>query len=235
MKELLLKFTTSPIGFIKTVLYKLTMGPVIYGKGDDYDAGRYWRDRLSKYGKSIRGVGDQSLSEKDNEEAYAEAGKIFLDYCLKQNIDFNNAKVLEIGCGTGYYTQMLFDLGVKNYLGVDITDVLFPELQQKFANFQFQKKDITTDDISGKFDLIVMIDVIQHIVTDAKFKSAMNQIKSSLSDDGVFILAPLLKTKKRVMFYLSDWTIDNLKSCFKDNKTSESIPFRTGYLLSIKK
>ncbi|WP_375514896.1 class I SAM-dependent methyltransferase [uncultured Nostoc sp.] len=235
MKELLLKFTTSPISFIKTVLYKLTMGPAIYGRGNDYDASRYWRDRLSKYGKSIIGVGDQSLSEKDNQEAYAQAGKVFIDYCSKQNIDFNNAKVLEIGCGTGYYTQILFDLGVKTYLGVDITDVLFPELQKKFVNFQFQRKDITTDNISGEFDLIIMIDVIQHIVTDAKFKSAMNQIRTRLSNDGVFILAPLLNRKRRVMFYLSDWTIENLKYCFKDNNIGELVPFRTGHIISVKK
>ncbi|MBW4615765.1 MAG: class I SAM-dependent methyltransferase [Desmonostoc vinosum HA7617-LM4] len=235
MKELILKFKTSPVGFVKTVLYKLIMGPVIYGQGDDYDAGRYWRDRLSKYGKSIRGVGDESLSENDNHKAYAEAAKIFIDYLLKQNVDFNTARVLEIGCGTGFYTQILFDLGVKNYLGVDITDVLFPQLQQKFTDFKFIKKDITTDNISGEFDLVVMIDVIQHIVKESKFQSAMNQVKSHLSNNGVFLIAPLLKIKKRVMFYLSDWTIDNLKYCFQNDQVSEPVLFRTGYLIAVRK
>jgi len=235
LQNILLKFKKYPIGFIKTAFYKVIISPIVYGHGNGYKADEYWRDRLSNYGNSIRGVGDESLSEKDNQIAYTEAAQIFIDYCSKLNIDFTKANVLEIGCGTGFYTQILSDFGVKSYLGVDITDVLFPTLKDKFPGFNFIKKDITTDEIFGEFDLIIMIDLIQHIVEYSKLNSAMNQIKSRLSNSGIFIVAPLLKKKKRIMFYLIDWSMDNLKSCFYDGKFGELVPFRTGCLLSVRK
>jgi 2-polyprenyl-3-methyl-5-hydroxy-6-metoxy-1,4-benzoquinol methylase len=225
------------LGLIQRGLYKTFIGSAIYGKKDDYDAQKYWSDRFSKYGHSLKGVGNEGLSEQENEKAYAEAAKIFIDVCQKQDqdIDFPNARVLEIGCGTGFYTQILSDLGVKNYLGVDITDVLFPELKQKFPHFHFIRKDITVDKIAKSFDLIVMIDVIEHIVNGSKFTFAMNNVKSCLDKQGVFIVAPILEASKRELFYVRSWSIEDINNNFQNYNIGELVPFRTGYISTIRK
>ena len=136
LKESWTKFKKHPLDFIKRALYKTIIGPLKYGEGNDYDAHKYWHDRFSKYGLSIKGAGDEGLSVQENEKMYAEAGKVFTDLCRKEGVDFQNVSVLEIGSGTGFYTQIFHDLGVKNYVGIDITDVLFPELRKKFPLFR---------------------------------------------------------------------------------------------------
>lgn len=234
MKSIFSKVKTAPLGFIKRGLYKTIVGPIVYGQGDDYDAGKYWSERFSKYGQSLQGVGNEGISEKENERAYAEAAKIFLGVCRREHIDFQNARVLEIGCGSGFYTQILYDLGVKKYLGVDITDVLFPELQNKFPQFEFSRKDITSDKIEGDFDLIVMIDVIEHIVKCSKFTAAMNNVKSCLAPSGVFVVAPLVEVERKELFYVNFWGVDNLKPEFNGYDFGGLVPFRNGYILTVR-
>lgn len=234
MKDIFSNLKTAPLGFVKRGLYKTMIGPIVYGQGDDYDAGKYWSERFSKYGQSLQGVGNEGISEQENERAYAEAAKLFLDVCHREHIDFQSARVLEIGCGTGFYTQMLYSLGVRKYLGVDITDVLFPVLRKRFSQFNFVKKDITIDKIEGEFDLIVMIDVIEHIVKHSKFTAAMKNIKSCLAPQGVFVVAPLAEVKRKELFYVNFWAVDNLQTEFTGHSFGGLVPFRNGYILTVK-
>lgn len=234
MKELISKLKAAPLGFIKRGLSKTIIGPIVYGRGNDYDASRYWRDRFLRYGESLKGVGNEGFSEKDNERDYAGAARVFLEVCEREKIDFTKARVLEVGCGNGFYTQLISDGGVSNYLGVDITDVLFPKLKEKFPQFTFTRKDITSDEISGNFDLILMIDVIEHIVTDEKLTAAMESIKKCLSPTGVFLIAPVVLQRKKKLFYVNFWSVDDIKSRFVDFVFGELVEFRNGYLLTVR-
>lgn len=210
------KFKKDPLGFIRRALYKTLIGPLKYGKKNNYDAARYWHDRFSRYGFSYKGAGDEGSSEEENRERYAKAAKVFTDLCQRECVDFQNANasVLEIGCGTGFYTQLFHNLGVNNYVGVDITDVLFPDLKKQFPQFRFIRKDITSDKIDGKFDLIVMIDVIEHIVNEDKLSFAMENVKNCLSNNGIFIVAPLMEVSKKHLFYFRSWSLEDIKQRF---------------------
>jgi 2-polyprenyl-3-methyl-5-hydroxy-6-metoxy-1,4-benzoquinol methylase len=234
-KDTLLKFLEDPLGFVKRVFHKTVTGPLKYGKGNDYDSYQYWHDRFSKYGLSLRSAGDEGLREKENERMYAEAARVFIDLCQREDIDFENVHALEIGCGTGFYTKLLHDLGVKNYVGVDITDIFFSELRTTFPHFKFAKKDITLDQVKGEFDLIVMIDVIEHIVNEDKLSCSMNNVKACLRDGGVFILAPIASMSRRHLFYLRSWALEDIKRRFTGHIFSELVPFRSGYIVVIRK
>lgn len=235
LKKIFSRFKKDPSGFMKRALYTFLIEPVKYIRWNDYDAQKYWRDRFSKYGLSLKGSGDQRLSEQENKIMYAEAAKVFTALCQKVTIDFRSASVLEIGCGTGFYTQLLHNLGVKNYTGVDITDVIFTELKKRFHGFRFIKKDITSDKIKGKFDLIVMIDVIEHIVKEDKLSSSMENVKNSLSDNGIFILGPIQNTSKRQHFHVRYWSLEDIAPKFPGYVFGELMPFPGGYILIIKK
>lgn len=230
------RFRKDPIGFIRRGFCKRIIGPVRYGKGDDYDALRYWHDRFSKHGVSLRGAGDEGLSLRENKEMYENASKVFVDLCRKEHVNFNELRVLEIGCGTGFYTNVLHGLGVRNYLGIDITDVLFPDLKREFPQFRFLKRDITTKMIEESFDLIIMIDVIEHIVSEAKLDFAMENVKKSLSAKGVFIVAPIITdVGKRHLFYLRSWSLNDLSKRFSGYVVGELIPFRGSGITTIKR
>jgi len=235
VKKIAVKFKNKPFDFFWRGLYKTTIGRFKYGKRNDYDAARYWEDRFSKYGLSLKGSGDEGLSAEENQQMYAEAATVFVDLCAKEGIDFRQAKVLEIGCGAGSYTQLLYEMGVRSYVGVDITDALFPHHKQKFSQYKFVKKDITMDRLEGQFDVIVMIDVIEHIVNEAKFSFAMENVKSSLQDNGLFIVSPIADESKKHLFYVRTWSLQDIKTRFSGYLFRELIPFRDNYILAVRK
>jgi 2-polyprenyl-3-methyl-5-hydroxy-6-metoxy-1,4-benzoquinol methylase len=228
-------FKSNPLGLIKRAFYKTIVGPLKFRKGNSYDAEKYWSERFSKYGLSFRGAGHEGLSEKKNREMYAEAKEVFIQICQREGIDFQNLKALEIGCGSGFYTELLHESGVKNYIGIDITDVLFPELERKFPEYKFIKKDVTSEIIEGKFDLVVMIDVVEHIVEEEEFSSCMENLKDCLLENGILILAPIAELNKKTLFYVRQWSLEDVKKRFAGYVFGEMVPFRGNYIITIRK
>jgi SAM-dependent methyltransferase len=201
------RFQHDPLGFAKRALYKTVLGPLRYRTADGYDAARYWRDRFTNHGRTLQAVGDEGLSPAENQQMYEDAAKVFGSVCREQAIDCENARVLEIGCGSGFYAQLLHDWGVGDYVGLDITDVFFPELRDRFPAFDFVRRDITADEVEGTFDLVLMIDVVEHIVSDARFASAMEQVRSCLAPGGLFVVSPMVEERPRSMFYQRFWSM----------------------------
>lgn len=234
LKDILFRFKENPLGSIKRFLYKTTIGPLKYKKGNGYDASKYWTDRFSAYGMSIKGPGDNGYSEKENIKIYRKEARAFKDLPWGK-ADFQNLKVLEVGCGTGFYTQILHKLGVKTYTGVDITDLLFPKLRKKFPQFSFIRKDVTTDKIVGKFDLIVIISVAEHIVEETKLSFAMDNLKKCLSKRGILMLGPIRKQTKKIFFYCQEWSLRDIKQKFPGYIFKKSVPSRKGHIYIINK
>ncbi len=229
------RFIKNPVGFIKRAVYKTLIGPLKYRRGNDYNAPQFWYDRFSRYRLDIKGAGDEGLSDEENKRMYEEGGRVFTDLCQKEGFDFSRIKVLEIGCGSGFYTDIFRKLGVKDYTGLDITDVLFPDLTKRYPLFKFIKRDITSDRVDGEFDLVVMIDVIQHIVTEERLSYAMDNVKRCLAPKGVFMVAPVRNVSRKHLFYVRSWSLDDMKKRFPGYTFDELIPFRSGYMLIVRK
>lgn len=222
MKKIFRKLIKAPFSFIKRAIFKTIIGPIKYRKNDDYDAERYWKDRFSKYGLSLKGSGNEGLSEKENKNRYLDLAEILTKIFTEEGINLKSTNILDIGCGTGFFTEMFHDLKAKQYTGIDITNVLFPRLREKYSEYVFLKMDITSENIDGKYDLILMIDVIEHIVNESKLISTMENIKRSLNKEGVFIVAPLQKKSKKRFFYLKSWSSSDLKQLFSEYTIKEN-------------
>lgn len=229
MSSIIKKFIANPIRFLKIAYRKIFTDPINYKVGAGYDAERYWRDRFKRYGRNIKGPGEEGASEKDNAERYKRVTKVFKKICNDNLKNFEHLKVLEIGPGTGLITEAIFELGVRDYLGVDITDALFTMLREKFPSYKFSKLDISTTDIKDKYDLIVIIDVIEHIVEDEKFIFAMNNLKNSLLENGSIVIAPIVEKKRRVQFYERHWSLDDLRKNLPDFKYSKPLEWEKNF------
>ncbi len=96
------------------------------------------------------------------------------------------------------------------YRGLDITDAFFPLLREKFPGFRYVRGDITADRIEGEFDVLLMVDVIEHIVTEDKLRSALANVGAMTARGGVLVLAPVAPRGRRSLFYVRFWSQDEV-------------------------
>jgi SAM-dependent methyltransferase len=219
-------------GFRKTVL-----GPLRYGRSDGYDAGRYWEDRFRQYGLSLRGPGHEGLTEERNVELYGVAVRTLLSFCRTNGIDLRTSKVLEVGCGTGVWAEVCRSEGTTDYTGVDITDVLLPTLRARHPTYRFLKVDITAESVPEQYDVILMIDVIEHIVQEEALNRAMKHVGDALRPGGIFVVAfpgPENQDGPQKLFYLRFWPQSRIKACFPGFSATPAVPFRYGELLALR-
>ncbi|MGH2571935.1 MAG: class I SAM-dependent methyltransferase [Actinomycetota bacterium] len=228
------RIRAGPIDLVKRVIYKKLIGPYRYRSPSGYDAARFWRDRLEKYGPSLRGVGDEGLSEEENRARHSETSRILMKALAGSDVRLPSARVLEVGCGSGFYTKKLQEAGVQSLMGIDITDALFPMLRTQFRDYEFRVADITADPIVGEFDLILMIDVLEHIVTDVGLRNAVGHLRGALAPGGLLLLGPVMPRARRHLFYVRFWSTTEIRPLFSDLQELEPIACHGGYLMGFR-
>jgi SAM-dependent methyltransferase len=93
--------------------------------------------------------------------------------------------ILEVGCGTGGLTQSLIEFG--DVTGFDISTDAIEYCKRRGINNVFVK-DVTDLDVSPynhKFDLILMLDVLEHLQEDVLI---MKKVREMLNDTGLFFI-----------------------------------------------
>jgi len=200
-----------------------------------YNPESYWGERFKKVGLGFRGPGDWGLSNEKNEIAYQKAKKVFLDLCAQKQIDLIWTSVLEIGTGNGFYAQVLREANVGKYLGIDITDVLFDKIQTVLPGLNLMKLDIGERRPPGRFDLVIMIDVTQHITDNKKFSAAMQNIRACLMPNGFLIITDALEDRGLLTFHYRSRGMNAFTKEFKDDRIDKPILFRDKYIFTIQK
>ena len=217
------------------IAYKLTVGRLAYSRGDSYDAEKFWSDRFKRHGDSLRGPGHEGLSTDENAREYSRAGQTFRRYCAENRIKFKGKRVLEIGCGTGFYTDIIAELGPPaTFQGLDVTDVNFDTIAKRHPAFRFIKGNAAEPiDLGDVFDVIVMIDVIHHVVTDREFHALLSNVRKWMAPDSVFLITPISAKKGKEYFYVRWWTLQELISPFEGYRIGNSQDFRGNKLVSV--
>jgi SAM-dependent methyltransferase len=238
-KRLFDKFAADPLGAAHSVWRKGVIEPLRYGSAaGSYDARRYWSNRFSRYTGSLRGPGDEGLSDAENAREYAAAAAQFLALARSLPVDYAAANVLEIGPGTGFYTDLLRDLGVSRYTGLDIASAFLPTLAGRFAEFAFAQADVTelplrSEPTATAFDLVVIIDVIEHIVDRGALAEALGGLAASLAPGGRLLIAPLMPASRRHLFYVHFWSQADVLACVPGLRLEAVTPFRQGQLAAL--
>jgi hypothetical protein len=158
-----------------------------------YDPPRYWTEQLNRFGRDLRGPGISHYSEEENVRLYKH-GELALDRLVNElDLDWNG-RFAEIGPGNGYWLRWLKQRGVRDYTGFDLTDVLFPLIHEEFPDARLVCHDVSRDKLPPDvFDVILMIDVTQHIVVEKKFDYAMTNCHAAIKEFGHFIVTSWLK------------------------------------------
>jgi 2-polyprenyl-3-methyl-5-hydroxy-6-metoxy-1,4-benzoquinol methylase len=229
------RFGAGTVDLLRRVVFKTVTGPRRYGTEGGYDAQRFWGDRFRKYGTGLRGSGDEGLSESQNQLAYEQAGGVVLDALERNGVDLSSASVLDVGCGPGFFTDLLHSAGVESYTGVDITDQLFGDLQARFPGYRFEQKDVTSGRLEAAYDVVMMIDVAEHIVSTEAFDRCIANLASAVAPGGLLLVGPLLDRGTRHLFYVRFWSTKDVLDRVPGFEHLEDVPFRNGTLTALRR
>jgi 2-polyprenyl-3-methyl-5-hydroxy-6-metoxy-1,4-benzoquinol methylase len=219
---------------LQAILKRLVL-PFVYATKGGYDAKRYWTDRFAKYGTSLLGPGNESRSEQWNHDDYENTKLQVKELLLKCGRHPSESKIVEVGCGTGEIAHVINGMGCTNYTGIDLTNVLFSDLANRFPDYKFKNCDITDTGIRLDFDILMMINVVEHIVDKKRFKSAMEAIRGSMAVGSIFIIGPVKEFDKKHLFYMASHSAEKIKSYFKYGFDVSDDAFRYGTALTIRR
>jgi SAM-dependent methyltransferase len=166
-----------------------------------YDAKRYWADRHRSNRHGFRGVGDIDRSDEENIKDYMSAVGSITQLFSIASFNPTGKKVLDVGCGNGFWTGVFQEWDVASYTGVDITDTLFDLLRERHPHLSFMAGDLEQLPLDPGFELITMIDVTQHVTEDVQLRRMLMRLRILLAKDGVFIVTFWNQLRPQENFY----------------------------------
>lgn len=180
-----------------------------------FDYKKYWGERNDRFGFNILYCcGNEGQTKDENYEWYNIAGQHITEVIKKIGLD-NNCQILDAGCGIGFYANIFYKLGYKNYTGLDLNQDFINELNNKgLQGYKFEQKDIFKQWVAGKYDIITLIWVTGHIIRDKDFYLVMNNIKNSLNEGGYFLVTDKIDKDVRENFFVRRRTLDYYKKVF---------------------
>ena len=173
--------------------------------GDNgFDAGAYWQERVGA-GSDLAVVGHRAMGPAYNGEIYARRIDA-LESMLARHVrkPLHQLRVLDIGCGSGYYTRFWQSHGVHDYVGLDISARTIEHLSGLYPDYDFICADAAEplpDAFASvdRFDVITVFDVFYHIVDSRRVESAIANIAGMVADDGLlFVMDQLCKRDYQV-------------------------------------
>jgi len=160
--------------------------------------------KSSQYYKGIKAMSDTNLHEQ-------------LLFLLKEGIVLKGSSkkaltILDLGCGEGAFSQMLFDAGY-NVIAVDVKKDGFKAAGPEFVALDLndnERKERFTAVYKGKFDVIFAVEIVEHLKNPWDFIFFLKSISNEGTE--VLITTPNIASWwGRLMFLLSGqlWGFDN--------------------------
>jgi ubiquinone/menaquinone biosynthesis C-methylase UbiE len=109
---------------------------------------------------------------------------------LRQFAEENkNGNCIDLGCGPGQTTKFLFDCGMKNIVGTDISPAMIAKAKEINPQIYFEVADILNLQYKdNSFNSAIAFYAIVHFTVE-EIKLAFYEIKRVLKDDGQFLFS----------------------------------------------
>jgi SAM-dependent methyltransferase len=159
-----------------------------------FDPRTYWDTRLRR-DWTLHGVGLLAATTSWNEALYRVRGRVFRRVAATLETDLTEARVLEVGPGTGFYLEQWKKQGVRALNGLDIAASAVAQLSEKFPEVELACGDVC-EDVSALreshpqgFDVVSAFDVLFHVMDDEKYAQAFRNVESLLAPGGWFVFS----------------------------------------------
>ena len=145
----------------------------------------------SNYQGSLKAVGQTGLSLAYNDAKYRSESATFIN--LVSAISFQPRTILELGVGTGFWTQQMFDLWGHSIkvTGIDISSLAIEDLRNRFPEVRGIVGNLGTmsaDLFASEFDCVTVIMVFLHITDESQFLNALRLAARSVKKGGTLVI-----------------------------------------------
>ena len=118
-------------------------------------------------------------------------GRLLFSINFVSDLDIKDKKILDIGCGYGWFELNAIKRGCSNIIGTEITENDLQTAKENINNIKVQLKKGSAIDLNfhnKQFDTVVSWEVLEHIPkqTENKMFSEINRV---LKNNGVFYLS----------------------------------------------
>jgi SAM-dependent methyltransferase len=101
---------------------------------------------------------------------------------------FSGARVLELGCGTGTFTDLALTQGAISYAGVDLSPNMIQIARQKISDsrvsYAVQSLSEAARTRAGQFDIILSSSFLHHLVD---LREGIGEIQALLAPGGIYV------------------------------------------------
>jgi SAM-dependent methyltransferase len=196
-----------------------------------YDPRAFWEQRLSEQ-FDLRGTGETGLSLAYNRACY-ELRRVVLDRALREaGCDPRGRTVLDVGCGTGFFTGYYLGRGCAQLTGVDIAPTSVERLSQRHPEAHFRLADIGSDPIEDRFDLVNAFDVLYHITDDTRWERAVNHLARAVASQGMLLLTDTFAELPRLAEHNVSRTLSRYRDLLGANGLEVQAIYPTHVLLN---
>jgi 2-polyprenyl-3-methyl-5-hydroxy-6-metoxy-1,4-benzoquinol methylase len=160
-----------------------------------FDAAQYWRKRHENF-EGLVATG--TLGAPATWQRWLYRGKVrayvrAFDAC---GISVQGARVLDFGCGSGYFEDVWESLGAEYTAGIDLVEDVIETLRAVHPHRAYRAGDLAgnpalADDL-GWFDVVTAIDVLYHIVDDRALERVIANLAQRLTETGSLLLTDAL-------------------------------------------
>jgi SAM-dependent methyltransferase len=158
----------------------------------------YWESLLGE-DAGLTGVSDPRHSELGMQGSYNVVRDNVVELLQARGVgSLRGSRVLDIGSGSGFWLDTWASLGAEDLTGVELTDVASDRLRASHPAVAVVRADVSDPElaIDGEFDFVSAMNVLLHIVDDAAFRQALQNLSRLLREDGVLLVADPVLTRR---------------------------------------
>ena len=150
-----------------------------------------------------------------------------LSYILSRvDIKKRNIKLLDVGCGPGYFISYLADLGIY-YKGLEFAEFLVKICKEKGLNVE--GNDVS-EEKNNSYNIITLFDVVEHIADPLPFFKILN--KKLIKEGRLIAYTPNIHSLSYyLMGSLQNTLLPFQHLCFFDKRSLEYLSKRSGFTL----
>lgn len=157
-----------------------------------YQPAEYWEDRARRF--AVDGDGLAAVCSYGMPGFYNRLIHLCQRRALEPWLETQpGARVLDIGCGIGRWSRLLASRGAC-VTGIDLSPTMIAEAQRRTAasglasRCRFLVQDSAALEVTGTFDLILCVTVLQHMLDAGALHSALQRMKRHLAPQGRLVV-----------------------------------------------